>query len=118
MARAVAAVRPTPVLAGAKMSGGAHINGVVRPAILLIWLASASGAAAWDGTHSETGNTIEIEKGQTVRSGREIEFFDYGTGGYRTMDVDSVRRSGSSVEIEGTDANGNSVTLDMDGSGE
>jgi hypothetical protein len=100
------------------MSSGAHIKGGVRPAILLIWLAGASGAVAWDGTHTETGNNIEIGKGQTVQSGHEIEFFDYGSGSYRSMDVDSVRQAGSGVEIEGTDTSGNAVTLDMDGSGE
>ncbi|MFC5552581.1 DUF5334 family protein [Methylobacterium iners] len=75
-------------------------------------------AAAWDGTDGSTGNTVEIEKGQTVRRGREVEFFDYGAGAYRSIDVDSIRQRGRSVEIEGTDSAGNSVTLEMDGNGD
>ncbi|KAB1075463.1 hypothetical protein F6X53_24925 [Methylobacterium soli] len=73
---------------------------------------------AWDGSDSSNCNGVEIEKGQTVRRGREVEFYDHGAGSFRTIDVDSVRRSGSGVEIEGTDSDGNAVTLDMDGSGE
>ncbi|WP_461655131.1 DUF5334 family protein [Methylorubrum aminovorans] len=78
--------------------------------VLLAWP-----AAAWDGSDGSSGNSVEIEKGQTVRRGREVEFYDHGTGSYRTIDVDSVHRRGRGVEIEGTDSDGNSVTLDMDG---
>lgn len=85
------------------------------PAILILSLLAGTDVSAWDGTDTGTGNIVEIEKGQTVRQGQEVEFFDYGTGSYRSFDVDSVRRSGSSVEVEGTDSSGNAITLDMDG---
>lgn len=71
-------------------------------------------AIAWDGTNSETGDSVEIERGETVRRGRSIDYYDYGSGGYRSLDVDSVQRRGRSVEIEGTDDDGNSVTLEME----
>lgn len=97
------------------MLGVMHHPGVMRPAILIVSLLAGAPASAWDGTDTGTGNIVEIEKGQTVRQGQEVEFFDYGTGSYRSVDVDSVRGSGSSVEIEGTDSSGNTVTLEMDG---
>lgn len=100
------------------MRGGARFHGVVRPALLLSLCLSALPAHAWDGTDSATGNNVEIERGQTVRRGRDVEYFDYGSGTYKTLDVDSVQRRGGSVEVEGTDNDGNSVTLDMDGNGE
>ena len=70
--------------------------------LIIIWsiLALTSPAAAWDGYDYESGNYVEIEKGQLVRPGREIEYFDYDKGEYRYGDVESIRDSGSSVEVE------------------
>jgi len=85
--------------------------------VILALLAPRQGLA-WDGTNSGNGNAVQIERGQTVRQGREVEFYDYGAGTYRTFDVDSVRQSGGGVEVEGTDSSGNAVTLEMDGNGE
>jgi len=62
--------------------------------------APASDAFAWDGTDNETGTNIEIEKGNLVREGRDIEIFDHEDGSYRDVEVQSIRRSGSSVELE------------------
>lgn len=81
-------------------------------AILSLILVSPS--VAWDGTDQSSGNNVEIERGQTVRPGRDIEYFDYGLGAYKSLSVDSVRRFGSSVEIEGTNESGESVILEMD----
>ncbi|WP_419828336.1 DUF5334 family protein [Methylobacterium sp.] len=97
------------------MLGGVDHRGVMRPAILIVSLLAGDPALAWDGTDTGTGNIVEIEKGQTVRQGHEVEFFDYGSGSYRSIDVNSVRGSGSSVEVEGTDSSGNAITLEMDG---
>lgn len=97
------------------MLGRARHRGVMRPAILVLSLLVGTAASAWDGTDTGTGSIVEIEKGQTVRQGNEVEFFDYGTGSYRSLDVDSVRESGGSVEVEGTDSSGNAITLEMDG---
>ena len=72
-------------------------------------------AFAWDGTNSNTGSSVEIERGQLVRPGRTVEVYD-STEGYKEYDVDSIRRSGRTVEIEATDsATGESSTLEMDG---
>lgn len=96
------------------MLGRAYRNRAMRPAIVVISLLVGGPGFAWEGTDTGTGNTVEIEKGQTVREGREIEVYDYGSGSYRSVDVDSVRQSGGSVEIEGTDSSGKSVILEME----
>jgi hypothetical protein len=91
---------------------------VMHRSILLAFLtASVAGtqALAWDGTNTTTGSSVEIERGQLVRSGRTIEVYDSDQG-YKEYDVDSIRRSGRTVEIEATDTStGESTTLEMDG---
>jgi len=72
----------------------------------------ATPALAWSGTDQD-GNSAEIGRGELVRPGRDIEVEIDGET--RNLSVDSMRRYGGRVEIEGTDENGNSVTLDMDG---
>ncbi len=72
-------------------------------------------AFAWDGYDYEKGTYVEIEKGQLVRSGRKIEFFDYEKGEYRSGDVEAIRRLGSRVEVEVYDQeSGEYRTFDMD----
>jgi hypothetical protein len=78
-------------------------------------LATCSLAVAWDGTNTNTGSSVEIDRGQLVRSGETIEVYDSSEGS-KTYDVDSINRSGGTVEIEATDtATGESTTLEMDG---
>lgn len=60
----------------------------------------STSVSAWDGVDYDTGNYIEIEKGNTVRRGNDIEIFDYGTGQYHDVEVESIRRYGNSVEVE------------------
>lgn len=43
---------------------------------------------AWDGYDYETGNYIEIEGGNLVRAGEEIEYYDYESNEYRTFEMD------------------------------
>lgn len=69
-------------------------------------------AFAWSGTDQD-GRSAEIGRGELVRPGRDIDVEIDGET--RSLSVDGVRRFGGRVEIEGTDDNGNSVTLDMDG---
>ena len=77
-------------------------------------LATCSLATAWDGTNAGTGSSVEIDSGQLVRSGETIEVYDSSEGS-KTYDVDSINRSGSTVEIEATDAaTGETTTLEMD----
>jgi hypothetical protein len=66
-------------------------------------LGSSAVALGWDGVDTETGVQVEIEKGNLVRGGRDIEVYDYEAGEYHDVTVDDVNRSGSSVEIEGYD---------------
>jgi Family of unknown function (DUF5334) len=78
-------------------------------------LFGSNSAFCWDGTNSNTGSSVEIERGQLVRPGRTVEVND-STEGYKEYDVDSIRHSGRTVEIEVTDsATGESATLEMDG---
>jgi hypothetical protein len=68
--------------------------------IAMIILSSPPALADWDGTDQSTGNDIAIEPGSLVRSGKDIEVYDYGTGQYRDVTVEDIDRSGSSVDIE------------------
>lgn len=88
----------------------------MKIAFTLIVAASACSAAfAWSGYDYESGASVEIEKGNLVRSGRDIEIYDYGTGEYREVTVESIRRYGRKVEIEVTDnETGEERTLEMD----
>ncbi len=74
-------------------------------------LVCSTAAFAWSGT-DQNGNSVEIGRGELVRPYRDIEI--EVDGATRNFSVDSIRRYGNRVEIEGTDDNGNSMTLDMD----
>lgn len=70
---------------------------------------------AWDGYDSDTGDAVEIEKGNLVRSGRDIEIYDYGAGEYRDVTVERIERWGSTVEVEVYDSeSGEYRTFEMD----
>jgi hypothetical protein len=84
--------------------------------ICLVMLLLPLSAWSWDGFDYESGSNVEIEKGNLVRPGREIEYFDYGSGQYKSGEVESIRRSGRSVEVEVLDnETGEIRTFDMDG---
>lgn len=83
--------------------------------ISLVMVAGASSVLAWDGYDYENGDYVEIEKGNLVRTGEEIEYYDYDSGEYRYGDVESINRYGSSVEIEIYDQeSGEYRTFEMD----
>ena len=70
---------------------------------------------AWDGYDWEAGSFVEIEDGNLVREGEEIEYYDYGTGEYKNVEVESIESTGGSVEIEVYDyESGEYKTLEMD----
>lgn len=76
---------------------------ITRALRLLLIVATGcftASAAAWDGYDYESGSDVEIEKGNLVRPGEEIEYYDYGSGEYRYGDVESIQSYGSSVEVE------------------
>lgn len=57
-------------------------------------------AFAWDGYDTDTGGSVEVEKGNLVRTGRDIEIYDHESGEYRDVQVESMRSTGYGVEIE------------------
>ncbi|RWA97334.1 DUF5334 family protein [Mesorhizobium sp.] len=85
-------------------------------ALTIGFILGASDAYAWDGTDTTTGESVEIGKGNLVRTGRDIEIFDSGAGEYRDVTVESIRRYGSTVEVEVYDnESGEYRTLEMEG---
>lgn len=89
-----------------------------RSAFMVAFLAGVSLSApalAWEGFDAESGATVEIERGNLVREGRSIEFYDHDKGEYREFEIDQMYRSGGSVTIEGVDVeSGETRTLEMD----
>ncbi len=85
----------------------------LTPAIILLLFTTAT--YAWDGYDYDRGSYVEIEKGNLVRPGREIEYYDYGSGEYKYGDVESINSYGSSVEVEVYDSDtGEYRTFEMD----
>lgn len=85
----------------------------VFAAAVAIW---AGPGFSWDGTDAETGAAVEIGKGNLVRSGRDIEVYDSGSGEYRDLTVENIRDSGSTVEVEVYDQeSGEYRTFEMEG---
>jgi pyruvate/2-oxoglutarate/acetoin dehydrogenase E1 component len=87
----------------------------MKKILLLILLLSSSRIFAWDGYDYEKGTYVEIDKGNLVRAGKDIEIYDYSTGQYKDVEVQSIRGSGSSTEVEIYDySTGEFRTLDME----
>lgn len=82
---------------------------------LLILLIVPMVSLAWDGYDYDSGSYIEIDKGNAVKPGHEIEYYDYNAGEYKYGEVESVRSRGRNVEVEIIDYDsGDSRTFDMD----
>ena len=60
----------------------------------------SASAYSWEGQDEETGEMVEIQKGNLVREGREIEVYDHETGEYHDVEVQNIERVGNSVEVE------------------
>ncbi|MCZ6804092.1 MAG: DUF5334 family protein [Proteobacteria bacterium] len=87
----------------------------MKPLQLLVVFTIPVSVLAWDGYDYESGSYVEIEGGNLVRPGQDIEIYDYGTGEYRDVEVQSITGSGSGAEVEVYDYNtGEYRTLDMD----
>lgn len=67
---------------------------------LMIFMSFLPTVYAWDGYDYESSSYIEIEAGNLVRQGEEIEYYDYDSAEYRTADVESIESSGSGAELE------------------
>lgn len=87
----------------------------MKKILLLSFLTISFSAFAWDGYDYDKGANVEIDKGNLVREGNDIEYYDYSTGEYRTGEVQSIERSGSSVEVEVQDSEtGETRTFEME----
>jgi hypothetical protein len=61
----------------------------------------ANTALCWDGRDAYSGIPVEIGKGELVRRGRLINVYDYGTGVYHIMNVESITQNpNGTVTIE------------------
>lgn len=70
---------------------------------------------AWDGYDYSNGTYVEIDKGNLVREGEDIEIYDYNAGEYRNVEVQNIDRYGSLIEVEIYDYDsGEYRTLEMD----
>lgn len=88
---------------------------MTKTASILLTLALSAPVFAWDGYDYESGSYVEIDDGNLVRQGSEIEIYDYGTGEYIDVEVESITNYGSSVEVEVYDYDsGEYRTLEMD----
>lgn len=66
-------------------------------AIFLLWPCAVG--FAWDGYDYDNSASVEIEKGNLVRSGNDIEFYDHDNGAYHQGNIEDINRSGSEVEV-------------------
>lgn len=83
---------------------------------ILACILVAAACFAWDGFDWEKGGYVEIEKNNLVRSGKDIEIYDYNDGKYKDVEVLSINRMyGGKVELEVYDyEDGKERTLEMD----
>ena len=79
--------------------------------VLIISLFITLPVNAWDGFDYERGHSIEIEQGQLVRPGEEIDVYNYNTGRYETYEVEDV--NSDEVEVYNWET-GTYRTFDMD----
>ena len=80
--------------------------------LLVFW---AFPVMAWDGYDYSYGTYVEIDKGNLVREGEDIEIYDYNAGEYRNVEVQNIDRYGGSTEVEVYDyETGEYRTLEMD----
>ena len=91
------------------------MNKVIAATVLAAFGVATTPASAWDGEDADSGASVEIESGNLVRTGNDIEMYDYDSGEYHDMSAESIQRSGSTVELEVYDYDsGEYRTLDME----
>lgn len=87
----------------------------MKKLITLVFMLFPTFAYAWDGYDYEKGAHIEIQSGNLVRQGQDIEVYDYSSGEYKDVEVQSVTGNGSGADVEVYDYNtGEYRTLEMD----
>lgn len=67
---------------------------------LLFLLVFVLPSFSWDGYDWDKNTYVEIEKGNLVRRGREIEVYDYSTGQYKHYEVDNIRSRTNHVDLD------------------
>nr|DAY01253.1 MAG TPA: protein of unknown function (DUF5334) [Caudoviricetes sp.] len=77
----------------------------------VLFLMVAISCFAWSGYDLETGECVEIGKGNLVRRGRDIEIYDCKDGKYKIVNVKSISKVGDSVEIEVYDYEKNKIRI-------
>lgn len=83
--------------------------------LVLCLLALPATSMAWDGYDYDKGSYVEIGDGNLVRSGEEVEIYDYEDGEYKDVEVQDINRYGSTVEVEVYDYDtGEYRTLEME----
>ena len=83
-------------------------------ALLLAVLALPAQAIAWSGYDYDQGSFVDIDRGNTVRPGRDIEIYDYNGRGYHDVEVTDIRQRGSHGDVEVYDpSTGQNRTLEM-----
>ncbi len=91
------------------------LRAIKLASLIAISLSPAVAAYGWDGVDAITGESVEIGKGNLVRSGQTIEIYDSGSGEYRDVEVESISRGFGSVEVEVYDTEaGEYRILEMD----
>ena len=82
---------------------------------LAAFFLACSPALAWDGIDEDSEIEIEIEEGNLVRSGNDIEFYDFNDDTYHRGEVQSITRTHNSVDVEIYDYDNDEIrTLMMD----
>lgn len=66
--------------------------------LILVFLATL--AFSWEGYDWENNSYIEIEKGNLVRDGKNIEIYDYKDGSYKEVEVQNIDKIGNTIEVE------------------
>lgn len=83
--------------------------------LIIFFILFSSTVFAWDGYDYESGSHVEIDNGNLVREGEDIEVYDYGSREYKNVTVNAIDGYGSSLEVEVYDHNtGEYRTFDMD----
>ena len=72
----------------------------MKTLLTLIIVLISTPALSWDGYDWDTGEYIDIQRGELVRPNREIEVYNYGTGDYETYTVERIKHKGHKTEVE------------------
>ena len=85
---------------------------------IIILILPLSAIADWSGYDWNSNSFVDITSGSLVREGKDIEIYDWGTGEYKDVEVETLKCGNSiykSCEVEVYDWNsGKYRTLEME----